>query len=51
MAILEVIFPKTRNLIAFQEYEVGGSSGEAPVIPRSRLAPLMKIRVKSDVYQ
>ena len=44
-------FLKTRSLIVLQEYEVGVSSGRVQVISRSRLAPLIKNRVKGDVYQ
>ena len=47
----KLYFLKPRSLEVLREYEVGGSSGGAQVISRNRLAPLLKSRVKGDVYQ
>ena len=44
-------FLKTRSLIALREYGAGGNPSGVREVPRNRLAPLIEIQLKNDVYQ
>ena len=49
--VWSLYFLKTRSLIVLREYGAGGNPGGVQEVSRNRLAPLIMIQVKGDVYQ